>query len=592
MKRNVSKILVLALLLSIVIGALASCGIVVSGDFRLGIANVETEKAQVAAAVILDSKDRIALVRIDELENGKTASKKDLGNKYNMKSSSKISAEWFEQIDYLEHELVGKTAEEIAGLKADDADITAGCTVYVGNYLAAVVKAMENAKDKDAFRGTVDNLALTLNFIAGAAGADGVYTVGISAVALNRGYVMAKESKFLGAIPADCRLGVASIKTDEGRVAAAVVVDSNNRIILVKIDEYQNGKSDSKRNLCSITDNEGKNGYGMYHKEEECPYPGYCWYSHLAEWDEQIAHLESTLIGKNAEQVEIAKGGKTDGDADIIAGCTVGIDNYTKAVIKAIDDAKASKSFSAIADDLNLTFKMNITTEGEAVEITVDAEVTDKNTKVAGKTLDAAAPEQQLSFGFASVSGGNAKQSAASVVVDAQGRILFVRIDEIDVSSGNLTSKKVLCSITDNEGKNGYGMYHNEEECPYPGYCWYSHLAEWDEQIAFFENLLIGKNAAEVTAIAVESGYPTDADVLAGCTVAIATYKQAVIEAIAAATESNAPSAFGSPSDAILSLSLTATAGSTSVTVNAAASFELDGEIVASVSENATKTLS
>ena len=583
MKRCTIKAVSVLLLLATALLALASCGIVFNGEFRLGTALIETEKTQIAAAVILDANDKIALARIDELENGQSESKKQKGAKYGMLSEygSKL-AEWDEQIAHLEHELVGMSAEDVENIalndkgKATDADITAGCTIAISSYNTAVIKAIENAKTKESFGATVDNLALVMNFIIGYANADAEYTVAISATALNRGYVMAEESRFLGAIPAECRLGSATVKTEKGKIAAAVIIDTNNRIVSVKIDEYDKSYDKTKKEL-------GKD-YGMYHPAESCPNAGYCWCSHLAEWDKQIEHLESELVGRNAEQVAIVNGGQ-GGDADITAGCTVGIDGYTKAVIKAIDNAKGAKSFSAVTDELSIILKMDIKTVEGGVEITAAAAAMKGSTKLAESVVGVSAPEQQLSFGFATVDDG-LKQAAATVVVDAEGRIVLVRIDEIDVSGGNLTSKKVLGT--------GYGMYHTAESCPNAaaGYCWASHLGEWDDQIAHFESCIVGKNAAEVTAIAVGSdGKSTDADITAGCTVAITAYKQAVVEAINNATASSAKKLFASPSDTLLELSLTAS-GSGSITVSAKATVKVDAELVAEAAKNTQKSAS
>ena len=108
MKKNTTKLFAMLLLFALVVTALSSCGIVFSAEYRFGLAIIENESSKIAAAVIIDSHDRIALVRIDEIQNGNNTSKKDLGDKYNMKSASKIGSEWYEQIAYLERELVGK----------------------------------------------------------------------------------------------------------------------------------------------------------------------------------------------------------------------------------------------------------------------------------------------------------------------------------------------------------------------------------------------------------------------------------------------------------------------------------------------------
>lgn len=243
MKKNTAKIFAMLLLIALATTLLASCGIIVPGEYRFGLATLEGDNSQIAAAVILDSSDRIALVRIDEIENGKTQSKKDMGDAYGMVAFGGASAEWYEQIAHLERELIGKTVEEVTETDVDDADIKAGCTIYIGNYLGAVALAAERAKVNDAFTSTVDHIAISLSLIAGKAGADGEHTVAVSAAALDRGYIKAQESYFCGAIPAEYKLGLATVKTSDGKIAAAVITDENNRVVAVKIDEIANSST-------------------------------------------------------------------------------------------------------------------------------------------------------------------------------------------------------------------------------------------------------------------------------------------------------------------------------------------------------------
>ena len=487
MRKHTTKIFAMLVLIALTVTALASCGIVVPGEYRFGLATVEIDGGQVAAAVILDSSDRIALVKIDEIENGKTSSKKDLGDSYGMVAYGGASAEWYQQIAHLEKTLIGKTMEEALTLTSDDADIASGCTIYIGNYLTAVGKACTKAQDAEAFSSTVDHLALVLNIIAGKAGEDGDLTVAVTAAALSRGYIMAKDARFLGAVPSEHKLGLATIDTAEGKVAAAVVIDENGRIVNVKIDEIANGKTQSKK--------EQGDSYGMFSD----------WGSKLAEWDDQIAHLEESLIGKNYEQVGIVSGD----DADIKAGCTVYIGNYTQAVIKAMDNAKTSSTFNAISDLVDIELAFGIGDDGE---FTVNAKAIVKGSKVAEKNNNSA----DLRFGFATIKTADGKVVAA-VVIDSANKVALVKIDEI--ANGETESKK--------EKGDSYGMLTNS---PYYG----SSLAEWDDQIAFLESSIIGKSSEEIAGI-LPSG---DADLATGCTIYVGNYTQAVINAIANAKES------------------------------------------------------
>ncbi len=83
---------------------------------------------------------------------GGVKTKRQLGDDYGMKAASGIGKEWFEQAAAMEDYLVGKTAEEVAGIAVDesqkpaDADLAAGVTVSIGGYQTAAVKAIENAE--------------------------------------------------------------------------------------------------------------------------------------------------------------------------------------------------------------------------------------------------------------------------------------------------------------------------------------------------------------------------------------------------------------------------------------------------------------
>lgn len=89
--------------------------------------------------------------------SGAQPTKKDKGADYGMKKQSGIGREWDEQIVELEKWMVGKTVSEITGMatKARDeshpsvpdvADLSTKVTIDVGDYLAALQNAYDNAK--------------------------------------------------------------------------------------------------------------------------------------------------------------------------------------------------------------------------------------------------------------------------------------------------------------------------------------------------------------------------------------------------------------------------------------------------------------
>ncbi len=54
---------------------------------------------------------------------------------------------------------------------------------------------------------------------------------------------------------------------------------------------------------------------------------------------------------------------------------------------------------------------------------------------------------------------------------------------------------------------------------------------EWYEQAAAFEKWATGKTAAEIKAGVGEDGYPSDADLKAGCTIIVSSIVETVVNA-------------------------------------------------------------
>ena len=153
MKKFLSVALIALMILSMTTAAFAATGLgsVTSGKVAEGKVSVDT----IMCAVTLDESGKIVGVDFDEVQASATAeadatfapaTKRDLGENYGMKAYSPIGKEYFEQMDALEDWCIGKTIEEVLTGSADDADLKAGCTVYAGNLLKALEKAVANAK--------------------------------------------------------------------------------------------------------------------------------------------------------------------------------------------------------------------------------------------------------------------------------------------------------------------------------------------------------------------------------------------------------------------------------------------------------------
>jgi hypothetical protein len=111
----------------------------------------------------------------------------------------------------------------------------------------------------------------------------------------------------------------------------------------------------------------------------------------------------------------------------------------------------------------------------------------------------------------------------AAVTVDGDGRIVACQIDatgfdaELEDGALNEVDLRSKQEKGDDYGMVAYGASDKE----------------WYQQADAFAAYCIGKTADEVRAIALEDGKPTDADLSAGCTIAVSSF----IEAVAAAAE-------------------------------------------------------
>ncbi len=119
---------------------------------------------------------------------------------------------------------------------------------------------------------------------------------------------------------------------------------------------------------------------------------------------------------------------------------------------------------------------------------------------------------------------------AAAVTVDADGKIVDVKIDEAQTKpdltkdNGNVTDLRTKLAK-----KEDYAM---KAASPIQ--------KEWYEQVAAFEAWAKGKTADEVKAGVDAEGNPTDADLKAGCTIKANGFTEVVAKAMASATDMGA----------------------------------------------------
>lgn len=125
-------------------------------------------------AVLVDADGKIVDCKIDSSQakmkfskEGKLTTdvatvfktKQELGTDYNMKGASGIGKEWNEQADFFAAYVIGKTVDEVKGIAineqgvAGDADVAAGITVHIADFISGVEKAVANAADLGAKAG-------------------------------------------------------------------------------------------------------------------------------------------------------------------------------------------------------------------------------------------------------------------------------------------------------------------------------------------------------------------------------------------------------------------------------------------------------
>ena len=139
-------------------------------------------------------------------------------------------------------------------------------------------------------------------------------------------------------------LGVLTETTDDHRtgkidlVAAAVLLDGEGKIIDVTFDELESTISADGSGVLSMpTDYRTK-------RQKGDDYPLAAASSLKKGWAEQADAFGRWLTGKTPDEVRDIKTDE-DGkpaDADLLSGCTIAVDGYRDAVLRACENAKAA----------------------------------------------------------------------------------------------------------------------------------------------------------------------------------------------------------------------------------------------------------
>ncbi|MDD4493543.1 MAG: hypothetical protein PHV32_04225 [Eubacteriales bacterium] len=233
--------------------------------------------------------------------------KNELKEAYNMKSKSGIGKEWYEQAAAFAEYVVGKTLADVKGIALtdgypSDAELTASVTVHVTDWITAIEKAMNNAKDLGAKASDKLGLAVVTNI---------------------------KDSK-------DATAEAAGLARAYSHYSATTL-DKNGKITSSIIDASQGnvnfdaaGKITSDFKTEIKTKNELKEAYNMKSKSKIGK-----------EWYEQAAAFADYLKGKTTAEVSgiAVKDGYAD-VAELTSSVTVHVTDFIAVVEKAAGYAK------------------------------------------------------------------------------------------------------------------------------------------------------------------------------------------------------------------------------------------------------------
>lgn len=336
------KIIALALSLIMILGVLAGCSSETesndagTGSVTLGYAvdtNVASSKdadgeddglAQIetyVAAVLIDEDGKITDVFLDAVQSkvnfdstGNITtdlsltfdSKTTLGDDYGMVGASSIGKEWYEQVDAYQEYLIGKTADDIAGISLsdygvpEDDELSSSVTISVATFTDLVAQAMENAEAVDA-------------------SADDKITMGIVSK-IDDSYSVSDDSD---------GLAVAY------NTIAIATFDSSNKITATIFDAVQ-GKVEFAGNGTLITDLDAT----FATKQEMGDDYGMVGVSEIGkEWYEQADALAEYTVGKSIGEVtgiSLSEDG-TAADEDLNSSVTIGISDMISALERAED---------------------------------------------------------------------------------------------------------------------------------------------------------------------------------------------------------------------------------------------------------------
>lgn len=299
------------------------------------------ESNATVATVVLDDAGKIVACRIDVAQNKygfdedegeivftRLESKMELKEKYGMAAAKidnngdGVSLEWFEQAQAFESYVVGKTVAQIEGMttqvagghniSTDSALLTAGCTIDIVDFKAAVVKACKDAQGVKFSTDKAFKLGVAVNSANDGSAADDA-----------ENYTIKMNVEFAASVVID------------GKVVATVndayqpnITVADGEVTLATVGTFA-GKAD-KNNVFN-TKRELKETYGMDAAHVDKNGDGVS-----LEWYKQSAAYSAHVVGKTAAEIA----GLVADDALLEADCTIYIGGINAVVAESVTNAR------------------------------------------------------------------------------------------------------------------------------------------------------------------------------------------------------------------------------------------------------------
>lgn len=231
--------------------------------------------------------------------------KNELGADYGMVSWGGAIAEWDSQVAALANYAVGKTVTELkmgaideTGKAPEGSDLASSATIYLGGFVSAIERAVNEATHLGAQAGDEIRL-VTLNKLSSSTDA---------------------TADAEGCIQLDGDVAVITYKDD---VITSCIIDS----VQAKVAFDTTGTITTDLTKEFLSKNELGDGYGMV-----------AWGNAIAEWNVQAASFASYVTGKTADEVAgiaINEATKPADGSDLASSVTISIGGFQALIAKA-----------------------------------------------------------------------------------------------------------------------------------------------------------------------------------------------------------------------------------------------------------------